>query len=97
MTSLSDLVLILVVLTNLIVVGIGDVRLCIRVVAARPLMEIAHSYTDRHVLLDVWRVVAYAGTPTAREGQELKWVAAGDLREQDLLEADLPIVEALSA
>jgi hydrogenase-4 component E len=35
MSSPPDVVLILVVLTNLIVIGIGDVRLCIRVVAAQ--------------------------------------------------------------
>lgn len=38
MSSLSDLILILVVLTNLIVVGIGDVRLCIGVVAMQGVM-----------------------------------------------------------
>jgi len=38
MSSLSDMILILVVLTNLILIGIGDVRLSIRIVAVQGVM-----------------------------------------------------------
>jgi 8-oxo-dGTP diphosphatase len=31
------------------------------------------------VTLDVWRVTAYSGTPTGREGQSLMWVTADEL------------------
>ena len=70
-------------------------ELGIRVIAAQPFMRLDHAYPDLRVSLDIWRVSSYAGTPAAREGQELRWVAKGELRAVDLLAADRPIVERL--
>ncbi len=49
-------------------------ELGINVVAARPLIQVRHSYPDRNVFLDVWRVDAFSGEPHGKEGQPIRWV-----------------------
>jgi 8-oxo-dGTP diphosphatase len=70
-------------------------ELGIQVLAAEPLVRLAHQYSDRRVQLDVWLVTRYQGQPRSLEGQALRWVAPGMLHSVDLLEADAPIIEAL--
>jgi 8-oxo-dGTP diphosphatase len=72
-----------------------DEELGIDVRHAEPLLDLVHDYPDKRVLLDVWRVVSYAGEASSREGQVLRWVAAADLDAVPLLAADAPIVAAL--
>jgi len=70
-------------------------ELGIEVRAARPLIRLHHSYPDRRVLLDVWRIHEYAGVPTGLDGQALAWVSLDELPGHELLEADRAIVTAL--
>jgi len=63
--------------------------------AARPLIRVRHRYPDKHVLLDVWRVDAFAGEPEPREGQPLAWAHAEALSEYAFPAANYPIVAAL--
>lgn len=70
-------------------------ELGIDVLEARPLMQLRHTYPDRHVELDVWRVLHYEGSIRAREGQALDWINPGALPDRKLLPADLPITSAL--
>lgn len=70
-------------------------ELGVTVGAARPLIRLYHSYPDRRVLLDFWRVIDYAGTPKGLDSQALAWVKSDDLPGHDLLEADRAIVTAL--
>jgi 8-oxo-dGTP diphosphatase len=63
--------------------------------AAEPLIRLHHDYPDRFVLLDVWRVTRYSGTPASLDRQALDWVAPDRLPSIDLLEADRPIITAL--
>jgi 8-oxo-dGTP diphosphatase len=70
-------------------------ELGIRVQATRPLIRIHHAYGDRHVLLDVHRVRAYAGEPTGREGQPLAWVEPDAMDPSAFPAADRPIITAL--
>jgi 8-oxo-dGTP diphosphatase len=63
--------------------------------AAERLIEISHEYPERRVELCMWRVSSYSGTPRSLDGQALKWVSVADLDDEDLLEADRPIVEVL--
>ena len=72
-----------------------DEELGIEVVDAVPLLEIAHDYPDKRVLLDVWHVRGFRGVVTAREGQALKWITIDEFAELDLLAADWPIVQRL--
>lgn len=70
-------------------------ELGISVTRARPLIRIRHAYPDKAVVLDVWRVDAFSGEPSPREGQRLQWVAINDLAQHAYPEANLPILTAL--
>ncbi len=62
--------------------------------AAQPLIRIPHDYPDKHVLLDVWEVTAFDGTPHGAEGQPLAWVAPRQLVDYEFPAANAPIVTA---
>ena len=70
-------------------------ELGVEVQAAERLMRYCHDYPDRVVWLDMWTVSAWSGEPQGLDGQPLKWVALARLDEEDILEADQPIVAAL--
>ena len=70
-------------------------ELGIRVLAASPLIEVEHRYSERDVLLDVWRVESYSGEPHGREGQAVEWRNVGSLDAADFPPADAPVLTAL--
>ncbi len=61
-----------------------------------PLIRIPWEYHDRHVLLDVWRVSQFTGTPHPREMQPMSWVAADELEGLNFPDANRPIIRALN-
>jgi len=61
-----------------------------------PLIRIPFHYPDKHVLLDVWLVHQFAGTPTALEGQPMTWCQRDALGELEFPEANRPIIQALN-
>jgi 8-oxo-dGTP diphosphatase len=63
--------------------------------AAERLLRYPHAYPDRTVWLDLWTVSAWSGEPRGLDGQAFKWVAPRRLHEEDILEADWPMIEAL--
>ena len=71
-------------------------ELGIEVRGAYRLLRFAHDYPERRVNLDVWRVTAYGGEPSPREGQNLAWAPLDDFSRWPLLPADAPIAKALS-
>jgi 8-oxo-dGTP diphosphatase len=73
-----------------------DEELGITLRRCHPLLQLRHDYADRRVELEVFVVDEYAGEPSGREGQALKWVAAAELAGQALLPADQPIIQALA-
>ncbi len=70
-------------------------ELGISVTAAHPLMQVQHAYPQRDILLDVWIVRHYDGSPAALDGQILRWCPQEELAQAGLLPADAPIVAAL--
>jgi 8-oxo-dGTP diphosphatase len=62
----------------------------------RPLIKIHHSYPDKNVFLDVWRVESFSGVLSGREGQDTKWVAVAQLSLYEFPDANLPIFKALN-
>jgi len=70
-------------------------ELGIQLETARPLIRIQHDYLDQLVLLDVWRVVTYSGTPTGKEGQKINWVSHAQLSELTFPEANRSIIKAI--
>ena len=61
------------------------------------LLQLRHDYADRSVALEVFVVDEFRGEPSGREAQALKWVPTAQLRCEELLVADRPVVEALLA
>lgn len=72
-------------------------EVAITIVAAKPLLTVAHDYDDRSVLLDVWHVDQFIGTPHGQEGQKLQWCAIADLVDTDFPVANRPIISALKS
>ena len=70
-------------------------ELGVQIRAWRPLIRIRHDYGDRHVLLDVYRVNDYDGTPAGLEGQPLAWVAPDAMDPVLFPAANHPIISAL--
>jgi len=62
---------------------------------ARPLIRVAHAYPDKKILLDVWRIEAWLGTPWGREGQTVQWCHTQDLNNFKFPTANVPIITAV--
>lgn len=73
-----------------------DEELGITPQAIHSLIQIPWKYHDRHVLLDVWRVSRFSGTPHPREGQPMSWVEANQLEGLNFPDANRPIIRALN-
>jgi len=70
-------------------------ELAIEVSASEPLVRIAHDYTDKSVVLDVWCVTAFTGEARGVEGQPLAWVSVDRLSDYDFPAANEPIIAAV--
>lgn len=60
-----------------------------------PLTFASHAYPDFHLLMPLYICRRWEGAPTSREGQALKWVRAGKLRDWPMPPADEPLIPAL--
>src|SRR3546814_1812786 len=67
----------------------------VRVGACSPLIRIPHAYPHKRIVLDVYRVSAWQGTPRGKEGQALAWTPAYKLGDYPMPAADLPVIAAL--
>jgi len=63
--------------------------------AAERLMRYPVEYPGCVIWLDVWVVTEWSGAPSGLDGQALKWVEPARLPDEDILEADQPVVDAL--
>ena len=70
-------------------------ELGVKLLSAERMLQLTHEYAERCVELSMWLVTAYEGEPMSLDGQALKWVRPAELVNEDLLEADRPIVAAL--
>jgi mutator protein MutT len=61
----------------------------------RPLIRVRHTYPYGEVLIDMWVVKSYSGSPRGLDGQALQWLSQENLERAELLPADGPIVRAL--
>ena len=71
-------------------------ELGITATAYSPLIRVRHSYPEKNVLLDVWRIDAFQGQPRGLEGQPIEWRDIASLKAEDFPPADVPIISALS-
>lgn len=70
-------------------------ELAIHVHDARPFCQIRHDYTDKSVLLDVWKVSDFTGEPVGVEGQKIKWCPLDELKPEQFPEANMAIIQSL--
>ncbi|NRB00794.1 MAG: 8-oxo-dGTP diphosphatase MutT [Rhodobacteraceae bacterium] len=60
-----------------------------------PLTFASHAYDDFHLLMPLFVCRKWEGQPQAQEGQTLRWVRPGDMRELPMPPADLPLIPIL--
>lgn len=60
-----------------------------------PLTFASHSYESFHLLMPVFACRKWDGIPTSKEGQNLAWVRAQNLRDYPMPPADLPLIPIL--
>lgn len=60
-----------------------------------PLTFASHRYDEFHLLMPLFACRKWEGTPQSREGQNLKWVRAKDLKNYPMPEADVPLIPVL--
>lgn len=70
-------------------------ELGIQLESYRPLIKVTHHYPDKSVLLDVWKVDNYRGTPVSNEGQLFRWLAVDKLDAQVFPAADVPVIRSV--
>jgi len=70
-------------------------ELGIEVTTCAPFMNLRHEYEDRVVTIEFFIVSAWNSEPVGREGQALRWVPRDRLDANELLPADVPVIEAL--
>lgn len=62
-----------------------------------PLTFASYGYERFHLLMPLYGLRVWQGTPTAREGQQLAWVTKQELRTYPMPPADVAIVQNLWA
>lgn len=60
-----------------------------------PLTFASHAYEDFHLLMPLYVCRRWDGTPSAMEGQTLKWVRPVQLRDYPMPPADEPLIPHL--
>lgn len=69
-------------------------ELDIVVLRAEPLVAVPWRYDGCELLLDAWRVLRWAGTPSSAEGQALQWLPPEQMDATTLAGADRLILAA---
>lgn len=67
----------------------------ITVLKCMPLVELKHSYPEKEVQLEVYRVTEFSGEAKGVEGQEVLWVACEDLPGYEFPEINKEIIERI--
>lgn len=70
-------------------------ELNITIEKASSFKKIKHQYTDKNILLDVWKIDSFSGEPVGAEGQQIKWQTVSDLNEKLFPVANIEIIQAL--
>ncbi len=67
-------------------------ELGIEVIEADFLVHHYYEYSHKFVLLEVWQVKSYKGSPYGKEQQAIKWCPVSQLFELNFLPANLPLI-----
>lgn len=60
-----------------------------------PLTFASHAYADFHLLMPLFACRKWEGIVTPREGQQLAWARARELRDYPMPPADVPLIPIL--
>ena len=72
-----------------------ELGIAVKEACLAPLTFASHAYPDFHLLMPLWVCRRWGGTVAPREGQALKWVRAGQLRDYPMPPADEPLIPPL--
>ena len=72
-----------------------ELGIAVKEACLAPLAFASHAYPDFHLLMPLWVCRRWDGTVSPREGQALKWVRAGRLRDYPMPPADEPLIPPL--
>ena len=72
-------------------------ELAVEIVDCEHFLTVEHHYPDRRVEIDFFRVTAWRNDPRPLFGQRLRWVAVEALLVDELLPANVAVIEALKA
>ncbi len=72
-----------------------ELSLDVRESCLAPIAFASHDYDDFHLLMPLFACRVWKGTPTPREGQDLRWVQPTRLADLPMPPADMPLVPLL--
>lgn len=72
-----------------------ELGIAVREACLAPLTFASHAYPDFHLLMPLWVCRRWEGLVSSREGQALKWVRPGRLRDYPMPPADEPLIPPL--
>ncbi len=72
-----------------------ELGITVREACLAPLTFASHAYADFHLLMPLYICRRWEGAVTPREGQALKWVRPGKLRDLAMPPADEPLIPHL--
>ncbi|WP_186418382.1 8-oxo-dGTP diphosphatase MutT [Bosea sp. CS1GBMeth4] len=72
-----------------------ELGIAVKEACLAPLTFASHAYPEFHLLMPLYICRRWEGTVSSREGQALKWVRPGKLRELAMPPADEPLIPPL--
>ena len=72
-----------------------ELGIAVREPCLAPLTFASHAYPDFHLLMPLYICRRWEGIPQAQEGQTLRWLRPGALRDLPMPPADLPLIPFL--
>jgi 8-oxo-dGTP diphosphatase len=72
-----------------------ELGIAVKEACLAPLTFASHAYPEFHLLMPLWVCRRWEGLVSSREGQALKWVRAGQLRDYPMPPADEPLIPPL--
>jgi 8-oxo-dGTP diphosphatase len=72
-----------------------ELGIAVKEACLAPLTFASHAYPDFHLLMPLWLCRRWEGSVSSREGQALKWVRPGRLRDYPMPPADEPLIPPL--
>ena len=72
-----------------------ELGIAVKEACLAPLTFASHAYPEFHLLMPLWICRRWEGHAVPREGQALKWVRPGQLRDYPMPPADAPLIPPL--